>query len=112
MIIRLNLNLPEKYEDVLTCIQEINEMTGMNINAKNFLKKDVFSYNRGRGLVKRPELPDGQPHSSLALLIIAVSEKDDENIIKILKEEVNNLDGGCGNWGKEKYVILFLFAFC
>lgn len=44
MIIRQNLNLPEKYEDVLKCIQEINEMTGMNINAKNFLKKRCFSY--------------------------------------------------------------------
>lgn len=91
-------DLDAKYEDILKCIQEINEMTGMNINAKDFSENEMiflidFAYNRGRGLVKRPELPDGQPHSSLALLIIAVSEKDDEDVIRILKEEVNNLDG-------------------
>lgn len=91
-------DLDAKYEDVLKCIQEINNMTGMNINAKVFSENEMiflidFEYNRGRGLVERPELPNDQPHSSLALLIIAVSEKNDEDIIRILKEEVNNLDG-------------------
>lgn len=41
----------------------------------------------------RPEIPQGQPRTSLALLIIAVAEGDDEAVIRILKEEVCNMKG-------------------
>lgn len=88
-------DLDVRYELVVQCISEINDMTGSNISIDDFSENEImffvdFSYNRWKGLVNRPEIPENQPHSSLALLIIAVSEDDDEKIVSILKEEVLN----------------------
>ena len=91
-------DMDEKYSVIIKCMQEINGMTGLNLNERNFSENEImflvdFAYNSGRGLVKWPGLSDDQPHTSLALLIIAVSEGDDEKIISILKEEVLNGEG-------------------
>lgn len=91
-------DLDAKYDDVILCMEQINELTGKNINASDFTENEMmffvdFAYNRGKGLVARPEIPDNQPHTSLALLILAVLEDDDEKIKGILREEVCNTYG-------------------
>lgn len=92
-------DLDKKYDDVTRCIDEINEMTGMNISIDDFTENEKmflvdFAYNRGRGLYERTDLKEqGVPHSSLALLIIAVDENDYTGIKEILATEICNKDG-------------------
>ncbi len=94
-------DLDEKYEDIALCISEINGMTEMNISVNDFTENEMiflldFSYNRGRGLFDRPETDENgnpQVNSSLAILIIAVWEKDNETIISTLGEETLSEEG-------------------
>ena len=92
-------DLDMQYDIVLTTIKQINEMTGMDISIEDFTENERmffadFSFNRGKGLQPRPDLEDqGQPHTSLALLIIAVYEKDYSDIKEILATEIYNEDG-------------------
>lgn len=91
-------DLDAKYDDVILCIEQINDLAGKNISINDFSENEImffvdFEYNRGRGLVAWSEIPENQPHTSLALLIIAVSEDEDEKIVSILKEEVCNTKG-------------------
>jgi GH24 family phage-related lysozyme (muramidase) len=69
---------------------------GYDININNFTENEInflvdFSFNRGQGLVNRSS--SSPPHSSLTLLIIAVSEKDYDTIVEVLRSETLNTDG-------------------
>lgn len=94
-------DLDEKYEDIILCISEINDMNGMKISINDFTENQIiflldFSYNRGRGMMERPDKDENgnsQVHSSLAILIIAVWEKDYETIIYTLGEETKSMSG-------------------
>ena len=53
-----------------------------------------FSFNRGMGLVDRPDLKNnGKPYSSLAISIVAISENNGTKLWDILKTETNNMQG-------------------
>lgn len=92
-------DLDLQYRRIYNIIQVLNKSHGQDIHIGDFTENEMmffldFAYNRGTGLVERPELEaNKQPYSSLALLIIAVSEKDDKSVIDILKSEVYNLKG-------------------
>lgn len=98
-------DLDNKYDDIIQCISEINEMENMNISIEDFSENERmclvdFAFNRGRGLYAREELKLlGEPHSSLALLIIAVYEEDDETIKKVLLDETANSKGITEGYG-------------
>lgn len=92
-------DLNSKYVSIEGYVKTLNSEFGYNIDANNFTENEIlflidFAFNRGGGLVKRPELKaSGKPYSSLAILIVAVSEKNDKKILEILMEETKNLDG-------------------
>lgn len=92
-------DLNKKYNTIERYIKTLNSNYGYNLNFNNFSENEMlflvdFAFNRGSGLVKRPELEAaGQPYSSLAILIVAVSENDDNKIITTLMEETKNLQG-------------------
>ena len=92
-------DLDAKYDLVLYYINILNESYDKDIQIENFSENEImflidFAYNRGSGLVVREDLKNaGEPYNSLPILIVAVSEEDDEKIVSILKEEVNNQDG-------------------
>lgn len=81
-------DLDSKYELICRYIDTLNTLHGKNINIEDFTENEIlflldFAYNRGSGLVERPELEDaGIPYHSLPILIVAVSEGDDETIKK------------------------------
>ena len=92
-------DLNDSYDRVRRMINTLNTSFGYNINITNFTENEIlflvdFAFNRGGGLVERPDLmSSGKPFSSLALLIIAVTEKDESKIIDVLMEETKNLAG-------------------
>lgn len=92
-------DLDEKYESIKGYIKTLNTKHGYKININNFSENEMlflvdFAYNRGAGLVERKDLKDaGKPYSSLALLILAVSGKNDKKIRKTLMEETRNKEG-------------------
>ena len=92
-------DLDEKYKSIEGYINTLNSNYGYNININNFSENEVlflvdFAFNRGAGLVQRPNLQTaGKPYNSLPILIAAVSAKDDATIIKTLQEETKNLQG-------------------
>ena len=96
--IELAINdLDEKYDTILRYINVLNTSYGKNIHIEDFTENEIvflldFAYNRGAGLVERDQ-NSGEPFSSLAILIVAVSENDQKTIIDTLKEEVYNTDG-------------------
>lgn len=91
-------DLDSKYDDIIQCISEINEMENMNICIEDFSENERmclvdFAFNRGRGLYVREELKLlGKPNSSLALLTIAIYEEDNEMIKEILLSETCPLE--------------------
>ena len=92
-------DLDSKYDTTNMYVNTLNSRFGYNINIDNFEENEIlflvdFAFNRGPGLVQRAELKAaGEPFSSLAILITAVSEKDDNKIQKILMEETENTKG-------------------
>lgn len=91
-------DLDEKYDAISRYINTLNKSYNQDIHIEDFKENEIiflldFAYNRGAGLVKRPDLENsGEPYSSLALLIIATSKNDEETIVRILREEVYSLD--------------------
>lgn len=91
-------DLDNKYDDIIQCISEINEMENMNISIEDFSENERmclvdFAFNRGRGLRGREDLKVlGKPNSSLALLTIAIYEEDNEMIKEILLSEICPLE--------------------
>ena len=68
-----------------------------NIDINDFSEDELmmlvdFAYNRWQGLVKRPE--NVYPKSSLAILIVAISEKDYERVNATLMEEIKGSESG------------------
>lgn len=92
-----DLNL--KYDSILGYINSLNSAFAYTIDINNFTENEVlflidFAFNRGGGLVERPELKaENKPYSSLAILITSVSEKNDVRILEVLMEETKNLKG-------------------
>jgi GH24 family phage-related lysozyme (muramidase) len=92
-------DLDEKYATIEGYIKSLNSGYGYNIDINKFSENEVlflvdFAFNRGAGLVQRPKLKKAKkPFSSLAILIIAVSKKNDKKIKKILMEEKKNTKG-------------------
>ena len=92
-------DLNKKYDSIKGYINTLNTGFGYNININNFSENEIlflvdFAFNRGAGLVERPELKAaGKPYSSLAILITAVSEKNDQKIRETLMEETKNTKG-------------------
>ncbi len=100
-------DLDEKYELVEEKIRQLNEPVETNkdnsakvqydIDINNFSEDEImmlvdFAYNRGEGLVKRPE--NVYPKSSLAILIVAISEKNYERVNATLMEEIKGSEFG------------------
>jgi RHS repeat-associated protein len=92
-------DLDEKYATIEEYIKSLNSGYGYNIDINKFSENEVlflvdFVFNRGAGLVQRPKLKKAKkPFSSLAILIIAVSKKNDKKIKKTLMEETKNTKG-------------------
>ncbi len=99
-------DLDDKYQLVEEKISQLNEPKEFDsdnpekkqysIDINDFSEDEImmlvdFAYNRGEGLVKRPN--NVYPRSSLAILIVAVSEKDYERVNATLMEETKNLSG-------------------
>lgn len=90
-------DLDEKYELIKNKVEELNEDYGYNIDIDSFTENEMmflidFVYNRGYGLVER-KAEVGPLKRSLTILIVAVTEGDDERIREVLMEETYNLDG-------------------
>lgn len=90
-------DLDEKYDTILRYINTLNTSYGKDIHIEDFTENEIvflldFAYNRGAGFVERDQ-NSGKPFSSLAILIVAVSENDQQTIIETLKEEVYNKEG-------------------
>ena len=90
-------DLDEKNAVVVNKVNELNrdykyeiDINGFTENERMFLVD--FVYNRGSGLVNREADSNGL-RSSLAILIVAIAENDDERIRSVLMEEIYNLDG-------------------
>ncbi len=83
-------DLDEKYATIEGYIKSLNSGYGYNIDINKFSENEVlflvdFAFNRGAGLVQRPKLKKAKkPFSSLAILIIAVSKKNDKKLRKYL----------------------------
>lgn len=83
-------DLNKKYDSIKGYINTLNTGFGYNINIINFSENEIlflvdFAFNRGAGLVERPELKAaGKLYSSIAILITAVSEKNDKKLEKHL----------------------------
>lgn len=92
-------DLDEKMDIIYDYQRLLNDKWGYSIDVKQFSDDERmflvdFTYNRGIGLADRTDLQErGEPFSSLALLLIAVNEKDYKSIEKILKEETLDLNG-------------------
>lgn len=92
-------DLDEKYRTIEYYANLLNENYGYDININDFTDNEIlflldFTYNRGTGFVEQIDLKaEGKPYSSLPVLIVAVSEKDDVRIEKVLMEEVYNPNG-------------------
>ena len=89
-------DLDEKNAVVVNKVNELNrdykyeiDINGFTENERMFLVD--FVYNRGSGLVNREADSNGL-RSSLAILIVAIAENDDERIRSVLMEEIYNLD--------------------
>lgn len=91
-------DLNSKSDTIKRYINILNLEFGYNILIGDLSKNEMlffvdFVFNRGAGLVERPELKAaGKPFSSLAILLTAVSEKNDKKIIDTLMEETYNLE--------------------
>ncbi|MGN6710411.1 glycoside hydrolase family protein [Anaerocolumna jejuensis] len=89
-------DLDKKYASIEGYIKSLNSGYGYNININKFSENEIlflvdFAFNRGAGLVERPELKKAKkPFSSLAILITAVSEKNGKKIKETLMEETKN----------------------
>lgn len=92
-------DLDAKYEQIERLIKTLNQSYEKDIHIENFTENEIlflvdFAYNRGMGLVERPELKEQhEPYSSLAILIVAVSEGNDAVIVQTLQEETRNTQG-------------------
>lgn len=92
----LKSDLNNKHCSIKSMIRTLNTSFGYSIKLSQFSKDEYyflldFAFNRGNGLFKRPQLKNaGKSFSSLALLIIAVSEDNNTKIIRTLQEETYN----------------------
>lgn len=95
----LLLDLERVYNRVIGTIKSLNQNYGYSININSFSEQERdalvdFSFNRGMGLVQRPELKNsGKPYSSLAISIVAVSEKNSTKLWNTLSTETQNMQG-------------------
>lgn len=92
-------DLDEKYDTITRYITTLNSNYNYNLNINDFTENETlflvdFAFNRGSGLVERPQLEAaGEPYSSLPILIIATSENDNKKIVDTLMEETKNKQG-------------------
>lgn len=92
-------DLDKSHSTITRYIDTLNTNFNYSIEESKFSENEIlflidFTFNRGAGLVTREDLKNaGKPYSSIAILITAVYERDDDRIIQILKEETYNKKG-------------------